>query len=70
MARRGRTNGKLTTVIEREGTLYVARCLEFDVASQGVSVEEAKDNLLEALELFVEHAPPEEQERRYRRAVE
>lgn len=62
--------GNLTTVIEREGGLYVARCLEFDVASQGVSVREAKDNLLEALELFVEHAPPEEQERRYRRAVE
>ncbi len=42
MARRGRTSGNLTTVIEREGTLYVARCLEFDVASQGVSVREAK----------------------------
>ena len=36
---------------------YVARCLEVEVASQGETVEEALDNLREALELYFEDAP-------------
>ncbi len=59
----------LTAIIEREDDLYVALCPEFDVASQGASVPEARANLQEALELFFEHAPPEEQQRRYRPEV-
>lgn len=59
----------LTAVIEREGDLYVALCPEFDVVSQGATVREARENLREALELFLEEAPPEEQERRYRPEV-
>ena len=51
---------KLTALIEREGEGYVALCPEVDVASQGNSVEEARDNLLEALELFFECASSEE----------
>lgn len=35
----------------QEGDLYVAQCLEVDVASQGESEEEALQNLKEALEL-------------------
>jgi predicted RNase H-like HicB family nuclease len=35
----------------QEGDWYIAQCLEIDVASQGMSEEEALDNLSEALEL-------------------
>ena len=51
---------KLTAIIEREGDGYVSLCPELDIASQGDSVEKAKDNLQEALELFFETASPEE----------
>ncbi len=40
----------------REDALYVAQCLELDVASQGQTEEEALVNLREALELYFE--PP------------
>ncbi len=40
----------------REEDLYVAQCLEVDVASQGESEDEALQNLREALELHFE--PP------------
>ena len=53
-------NRKLTAIIEREGSGYVALCPELDVASQGDSVEQARENLQEALELFFETASPEE----------
>ena len=46
----------LTAIIEREDDMYVASCPELDVVSQGSSVEEAKNNLKEALELFLESA--------------
>lgn len=49
-----------TGVIEREGELYVSLCPELDVASQGVTVEEAIANLKEAVELFLECADQEE----------
>ena len=51
---------KLTVIIEREGDGYVSLCPELDIASQGGSIEEARDNLREALELFFEAASPEE----------
>ena len=46
----------LTAVIEREDDGYVALCPEIDVASQGSSVDEARANLREAVELFFETA--------------
>lgn len=51
---------ELTAIIEREGDGFVALCPELDIASQGSSVEEAKANLIEALELFFEHASSQE----------
>ena len=51
---------RLTVIIEREGSGYVAICPDLDVASQGDSVSEARDNIKEALELFFETATPEE----------
>jgi predicted RNase H-like HicB family nuclease len=51
---------QLTAIIEREGDGYVALCPELDIASQGTTVESARLNLIEALELFFETADPEE----------
>ncbi len=47
---------QFTAIIEREGDGYVALCPELDIASQGDTVEQAKNNLIEALELFFEIA--------------
>ena len=60
---------RLTALIEREGDGYVALCPEVDVASQGNNIEEAKENLLEALELFFETASPEEVSQRLHEEV-
>ena len=49
-----------TAIIEREDDGYVALCPELDVASQGDTVEEAKKNLQEAIELLFEHASKDE----------
>ena len=54
----------LTAVIQREGGGYVSLCPELDVASQGDTVEAARDNLREAVELFLEVASPAEVDRR------
>ena len=54
----------LTAIIEREGKGYVALCPELDIASQGDSVDEARNNLKEALELFFETASASEVQRR------
>ena len=59
----------LTAIIEREGEGYVALCPEFDIASQGDTIEAARHNLSEALELFFECASPEEVVRRRLREV-
>lgn len=56
---------QLTAVLEKEADGYVALCPEFDIASQGASVEEAAANLKEAVELFLECAPRSEVKRRY-----
>jgi len=50
----------LTATIWREDDGYVSLCSELDIASQGDSVEEARENLREAVELFIETAHPEE----------
>ena len=50
----------LTAIIEREGDGYVSFCPELDIASQGNTVEEARRNLAEAVELFLESADPSE----------
>lgn len=50
----------LTATIWREDDGFVALCSELDIASQGDSVEEARANLREAVELFFETAHPNE----------
>lgn len=51
---------RFTAIIEREDDLYVALCPELDIASQGETVNEARNNLREAIELFLEAASPDE----------
>ena len=53
-------NYTLTAVIESEGNGYVSLCPELDIASQGDTVDEARKNLVEAVEGFLETASPQE----------
>ena len=55
---------RLTALIQREDDGYVSLCPELDIASQGDSVESARENLRVALELFFECAPAEEVQQR------
>ena len=50
----------LRAIIEGEGDGYISLCPELDIASQGDNIEEARQNLIEALELFFETADPSE----------
>lgn len=54
----------LTALVQRENGGWVALCPELDVASQGDTVEQARANLKEAVELFLETADPGEIEQR------
>ena len=59
----------LTVLVERERLsngedVYVALCLELDLACQGATVEEATENVTDAVETFFEVASPSEIERR------
>ena len=51
---------RFTTIITQEDAHYIARCVEVGVVSQGISVEEAMNNLKEAVDLYFEATPREE----------
>ena len=53
-----------TAIIEREDDGYVATCPDLEIASQGETVSEARANLSEAIELFLETASATEIKRR------
>ena len=55
---------RLTAIIQAEGAGFVSLCPELDIASQGDTVEQAKDNLRAALELFFKCAAPAEVQER------
>lgn len=63
------TTHQLTAILSRECDGYVAHCPELDIASQGRNVEEARSNLIEALQLFFETADPTEIRERLRQEV-
>ena len=48
---------RFNVIIQKDGSWYVAKCLDNSVASQGKTVEEALGNLKEALELYYEDEP-------------
>lgn len=60
---------QMTAIIEREGDGYVSLCPELDIASQGNTIEEARNNLREALALFFETASPQEIKQRLHEEV-
>ena len=60
---------QLTAIIERDGTGYVSLCPEVDIASQGDTIEDARENLIEALELFFETASADEIKQRLHEEV-
>lgn len=45
---------ELTSEIWQEGNMYSAYCHELDVATAGRTIDEARKNLAEALEIFFE----------------
>ena len=47
---------RFTATIWQEGDLHIAQCREFEIASQGITKEEAVKNLSEAIALHFE--PP------------
>ena len=60
---------QLTAIIEREGSGYVSLCPQLDIDIQGDTIEEARENLREALELFFEAASPSEIQERLHQEV-
>ena len=46
---------KYNVMIQKEEEWYVAKCLDNNVASQGKTIEEALENLREALELYLQN---------------
>ena len=48
---------KSTAIIKKEGGWFTARSLELGVTSQGKTIEAAKKNLQEAVELYLEDSP-------------
>lgn len=55
---------KLTAIIERSRKHYIVACPELDVVTQGKTLKEAKRNIQEAVELFLEYATVKEIKRR------
>jgi len=49
-----------TAAIHKERDVYVALCPELDIASQGETIETSRENLREAIELFLETASRQE----------
>jgi len=45
----------LTALVWKEGNQYVSKCPELEVASCGDTLEEALENLKEAVELYIEN---------------
>ena len=47
-------NFKGTIIIKKEEEWFVATCIENNIASQGKTIDQAIENLKEAIELFYE----------------
>lgn len=56
---------QVTAIIEREGEGYVAHCASLDTTSQGKTIQEAKENLIEALKLFFNEASDQRDQEKF-----
>ncbi len=50
----------ITVSIIQDGDWFLSHCLDYDIASQGKTIEEARENIVEAVNLFLEAASPDE----------
>ena len=50
---------KYNVIIQKDEDWYVAKCIDNNVASQGKTIEEAMQNLKEALELYMQSEKPD-----------
>ena len=57
----------ITVSILRDDDVYISHCLDYDIASQGSTKQEAIDNIREAVSLFLEVASPAEIQSRLER---
>ena len=57
----------ITVSVVQDDDVYISQCLDYDVASQGSTKQEALDNIKEAVSLFLELASPMEIESRLER---
>lgn len=51
---------KITVSIIKDGDWFVSHCLDYDIASQGKTREEARENIIEAVKGFLEIASADE----------
>ena len=60
MAKKGAINMsiKYNVIVQKEENWYVAKCIDNSIASQGKSIEEALNNLKEAIELYYQDEKP------------
>lgn len=56
---------ELHILIEKEGDLYSALCLELNVASQGKTIKEAEKNIKEAITLYLEDVYESDDEKEF-----
>ncbi len=49
-----------TAIIQQDNNIYMSFCPELDIASQGDTIQEARKNLAEAIQLFLQEASPNE----------
>ena len=49
---------KYNVVVQKEEKWYVAKCIDNNIASQGLTIEEALKNLKEAIELYYQDEEP------------
>ncbi|MFZ5648394.1 MAG: type II toxin-antitoxin system HicB family antitoxin [Bacillota bacterium] len=54
---------KVNVIVQQEENWFVAKCIENSVVSQGKTIEEALENLKEALVLYYEDETPEKETR-------
>jgi predicted RNase H-like HicB family nuclease len=67
--RLGNMKKQLPAIIERDDDGFISLCPELDIASQGDTIEEARENLREAIELFLEYASPAEIKNRFHEEI-
>ena len=50
----------ITVSVVQDDDVYISHCLDYDIASQGSSSQEAIENIKEAVTLFLDLASPSE----------